>query len=114
MWCAKNKKAIPPKILASGQFTAKCSLGLRLVNIMRFWPGHLTGFGIEKHDDLVDALTTAIIEYFRDDRKVGTVTFGRMDIRAFGRRPTSPRYDNSSRIRASMERMPDGSWRHLA
>lgn len=74
----------------------------------------LTGFGIEKHDDLVDALTTAVIEYFRDDRKVGTVSFGQMDIRTFGRRPALRGYGNPSRITASMEQMPDGSWRHLA
>lgn len=32
----------------------------------------LVGFGIEKHDDLVDALTTAILAFARDDRKGGS------------------------------------------
>ena len=37
----------------------------------------LVGFGIEKHDDLVDALTTAVLEFYKDDRRGGTVTIGR-------------------------------------
>lgn len=37
----------------------------------------LIGFGVEKHDDLVDALTTAVLEFIRDDRRGGTVTIGR-------------------------------------
>ncbi len=35
----------------------------------------LVGFGVEKHDDLVDALTTAVLEFIRDDRRGGTVRF---------------------------------------
>lgn len=35
----------------------------------------LIGFGVEKHDDLVDALTTAVLEFIRDDRRGGTATF---------------------------------------
>ena len=36
----------------------------------------LVGFGIEKHDDLVDALTTAILEFFIDDRDSGYIRVG--------------------------------------
>lgn len=35
----------------------------------------LVGFGIEKHDDLVDALTMAVLAFSRDERKTGTATF---------------------------------------
>jgi predicted phage terminase large subunit-like protein len=35
----------------------------------------LVGFGVEKHDDLVDALTMAVIAFARDDRRGGTVEF---------------------------------------
>lgn len=37
----------------------------------------LVHFGVEKHDDLVDALTTAVLEFVKDNNKGGTVTFGR-------------------------------------
>lgn len=40
----------------------------------------LIGFGIEKHDDLVDALTTAIIEAIRDDVTAPTIQFGTLDL----------------------------------
>lgn len=36
----------------------------------------LTGYGIEKHDDLMDALTMAILEHARDDRRLGTISTG--------------------------------------
>lgn len=36
----------------------------------------LVGFGVEKHDDLVDALTTAVLEFIRDDRRGGTMWIG--------------------------------------
>ncbi len=36
----------------------------------------LIGFGVEKHDDLVDALTTAVLEFVKDDRKGGTFRVG--------------------------------------
>ncbi|MBL8160217.1 phage terminase large subunit [Candidatus Saccharibacteria bacterium] len=36
----------------------------------------LVHFGVEKHDDLVDALTTAVLEFIRDDRRGGTVRIG--------------------------------------
>lgn len=35
----------------------------------------LVGFGVEKHDDLVDALTMAVLEFVRDDNKGGTAKF---------------------------------------
>ncbi len=35
----------------------------------------LVGFGVEKHDDLVDALTMAVLEFIRDNRHGGTATF---------------------------------------
>lgn len=35
----------------------------------------LVGFGIEKHDDLVDALTIAVIKMATEDQKGGTATF---------------------------------------
>lgn len=41
----------------------------------------LVGFGIERYDDLVDALTMAVTETIRDQRSSGTITFGRYDIR---------------------------------
>lgn len=37
----------------------------------------LVGFGVEKHDDLVDALTIAVLEYVRDSSRGGTMTIGR-------------------------------------
>lgn len=37
----------------------------------------LVHFGVEKHDDLVDALTTAVLEFVKDSHKGGTVTVGR-------------------------------------
>ena len=37
----------------------------------------LVNFGSEKHDDLVDALTMAVIEFHRDKRRGGTATFVR-------------------------------------
>jgi predicted phage terminase large subunit-like protein len=37
----------------------------------------LVGFGIEKHDDLVDALTIAVLEHVRNSSRGGTVTMGR-------------------------------------
>jgi len=40
----------------------------------------LVGFGVEKHDDLVDALTIAVLEFVRDERAVGTVHIGRSNI----------------------------------
>lgn len=36
----------------------------------------LIGFGVEKHDDLVDALTIAVLEYIRDTSRGGTMTIG--------------------------------------
>lgn len=36
----------------------------------------LVGFGIEKHDDLVDALTIAVIKMATEDQKGGTITIG--------------------------------------
>tara|TARA_B100001105_G_scaffold254626_1_gene250968 strand:+ start:315 stop:1805 length:1491 start_codon:yes stop_codon:yes gene_type:complete len=36
----------------------------------------LVGFGIEKHDDLVDALTIAVIKIATEDKKGGTASFG--------------------------------------
>lgn len=36
----------------------------------------LIGFGVEKHDDLVDALTMAVIEHTRDQSKGSSVTTG--------------------------------------
>ena len=36
----------------------------------------LVGFGIEKHDDLVDALTTAVIEHLRNSSKGGSISMG--------------------------------------
>lgn len=35
----------------------------------------LVGFGVEKHDDLVDALTLAVLAFIRDDRRGGTAEF---------------------------------------
>lgn len=35
----------------------------------------LVGYGIEKHDDLMDALTMAVLEHFRNDSSRGTVRF---------------------------------------
>lgn len=37
----------------------------------------LVHFGVEKHDDLVDALTTGVLEFIRDDRSTGTITWGK-------------------------------------
>ncbi|HVX58447.1 MAG TPA: phage terminase large subunit [Candidatus Saccharimonadales bacterium] len=37
----------------------------------------LIGFGVEKHDDLVDALTTAILEYMREDQSTGSMVIMR-------------------------------------
>lgn len=36
----------------------------------------LVGYGVEKHDDLMDALTTAIIELMNEDSKGGSFQFG--------------------------------------
>lgn len=36
----------------------------------------LTGFGVEKNDDLVDALTMAVIEHTRDRSKGGSFSIG--------------------------------------
>ena len=36
----------------------------------------LTGFGVEKHDDLVDALTMAVIEVFNQEQELGSITWG--------------------------------------
>ena len=36
----------------------------------------LVGFGVEKHDDLVDALTVAVLEFYKDNRRVGTIGYG--------------------------------------
>ncbi len=35
----------------------------------------LVGFGIERHDDMVDALTLAVLAYGREQRRSGTATF---------------------------------------
>ncbi len=35
----------------------------------------LVGFGVERHDDLVDALTMAVLEYLREDHSTGSVQF---------------------------------------
>ena len=40
----------------------------------------LTGFGIEKHDDLVDALTVAVIEIMNQAETGGTVYIGTHDL----------------------------------
>lgn len=57
----------------------------------------LVGFGIEKHDDLVDALTIAVLEYVRDSSKGGSVVIGRAsDI--FG-----DRYPGSNRRRGGRD-----------
>ena len=37
----------------------------------------LVHFGVEKHDDLVDALTIAVLEFIRDNRKGGTISYGK-------------------------------------
>lgn len=47
----------------------------------------LVGFGIEKHDDLVDALTIAVIKMAAEDQKSGTATFVPMS-KIFG--PNNP------------------------
>jgi predicted phage terminase large subunit-like protein len=38
----------------------------------------LIGFGVEKHDDLVDALTIAVLEHVRNTSKGGSLTQGKM------------------------------------
>ena len=43
----------------------------------------LVGFGIEKHDDLVDALTIAVIEYTSDQYTEGTARGGKFDLYEF-------------------------------
>lgn len=45
----------------------------------------LLSFGVEKHEDLVDALTAAVIEYTGDQHTEGTVRFGKFDIYEFRR-----------------------------
>lgn len=37
----------------------------------------LVHFGVEKHDDLVDALTIGVLEFIRDDRRSGTISWGK-------------------------------------
>ncbi len=37
----------------------------------------LVGFGVEKHDDLVDALTLAVLEHNNEQSNVGTIRFGK-------------------------------------
>lgn len=37
----------------------------------------LVHFGVEKHDDLVDALTTAVLKFVKDSHKGGSVTMGK-------------------------------------
>lgn len=65
----------------------------------------LTGFGVEKHDDLVDALTVAVIEIMNEERRGGTIRFGRNAVwdnwgphgRLRGRHTYNP-YDRRSRL----------------
>jgi predicted phage terminase large subunit-like protein len=45
----------------------------------------LTGFGVEKHDDLVDALTIAVIEHTHEENSIGTVKFVNFDLYQFAR-----------------------------
>jgi len=40
----------------------------------------LIGFGVEKHDDLMDALTMAVIEILKEDNKTPKVTFGKHNL----------------------------------
>lgn len=70
----------------------------------------LTGYGIEKHDDLMDALTMAILEHARDDRKLGTISFGPNFLAAYRSRPGG---GYSSGSRASMQMDSGGIWHHL-
>ena len=67
----------------------------------------LTGYGIEKHDDLMDALTMAILEHARDDRRLGTVSTGPNFINGrHSRRDTGTGGFN----RASMQLGSNGTW----
>jgi predicted phage terminase large subunit-like protein len=40
----------------------------------------MTGFGVEKHDDLMDALTTAVIELVNEESKAGNMRIGRTNL----------------------------------
>lgn len=57
--------------------------------------GQLIGFGVERHDDLVDALTIAVLEFIREDKEVGTATFVKCNFMEMAirsrQRPTSGR-----------------------
>ena len=75
----------------------------------------LVGYGIEKHDDLMDALTMAVLEHMRTDSNLGTVRF--VDARTiFGpdyrRRSSSSRSSRSywSRRLDDFNEATSGSW----
>jgi len=75
----------------------------------------LVNFGSEKHDDLVDALTMAVIEFHRDKRRGGKVTFGRAsDIFGpgwrGGSRPSRGSRDYWSRRLDDFEEATSGKW----
>jgi hypothetical protein len=56
----------------------------------------LIGFGVEKHDDLVDALTMAILEYSKEEQTQGSMTI--VHNSALARRIHNPgRHNNRGR-----------------
>jgi predicted phage terminase large subunit-like protein len=69
----------------------------------------LVGFGIEKHDDLVDALTMAVLENARDERTTGRMWVGRHHL--FDSRQTLTGRGTPGKISGfSIELGSDGNW----
>jgi hypothetical protein len=96
-----DAKGVSPK----GDKRSRLSMiSARIANGTILFPEHgceeliaqLIGFGVEKHDDLVDALTMAILEYSKEEQTQGSMTI--VHNSALARRIHNPgRHNNRGR-----------------